>query len=104
MTIDRLQIRPSVAKELEARREVIRSVVTRAAQAVKRRPSYTIDCIWRHTFRKQSPERLDVTIVCGNVYGPHRSDHPGEGQTPKSSVRALIYGRPSEDDQLDNAQ
>ena len=26
--------------------------------------------IWRHTFRKQSPERLDVVLACGIVYGP----------------------------------
>ena len=39
---------------------------------MKRSSTYLLihECIWRHTFRKQSPERLDVVLACGIVYGP----------------------------------
>ena len=32
----------------------------------------TIGCIWRLSGFKQSPERLGVSVACGNVYGCHR--------------------------------
>ena len=73
--IGRFQICPRVAKELEAGRAV--TAIITLAQAMKRRFCYIksmfiIDCIWRHTFRKQSPELLDVPGACGFVYGCHR--------------------------------
>ena len=39
---------------------------------MKRCSTITSECIWRHTFRKQLPERLGVTVECGMVYGCHR--------------------------------
>ena len=72
--IGRFQICPRVAKELEAGRAV--TAIITFAQAMKRRFGYIksmliINCIWRHTFRKQSPELLDVPGACGFVYGCH---------------------------------
>ena len=69
--IGRFQICPRVAKELEAGRAVTVALV---AQAMKRCLTYlfTSDCIWRHAFRNQAPERLDVSAACGIVYGCHR--------------------------------
>ena len=79
ITIDRVQTCPGVAKELEAGHAVSRRFVCQA-QVMKRRSTKIIGCIWRHTFRKQSAERLDVTLVCGSVDGCHRVT-PGEGHT-----------------------
>ena len=42
---------------------------------MKRSSTYLLinERIWRHTFRKQSPERLDVSVARGIVYGCHWS-------------------------------
>ena len=101
ISIGRFQICPRIAKELEAGRAV--TAIITFAQAMKRRFSYiksmfVIECIWRHTFRKQSPELLDVPGACGFVYGCHRV-RPRE-----AAVRGARYGWASEKGQPETAQ
>ena len=90
--IGRLQICPRVAKELEAGRAItlIFLIITQA-QAMKRSSTYLLinERIWRHTFRKQSPERLDVVLACGIVYGP--GCHRVEGQYKILTRRRYLW-------------
>ena len=74
--IGRFQICPGVAKQHDAGLMVERSAFNISAQDMQR-CSFPIlidiiNCIWRHIFRKQPPERLDVSVACGIVYGCHR--------------------------------
>ena len=49
------------------------------------------ECIWRHTFRKQSPERLDVVLACGIVYGPGCHRVGPEKRAARVLVRRYIW-------------
>ena len=90
----RIQICPRVAKELEAGRAItlIFLIITKA-QAMKRSSTYLLinECIWRHTFRKQSPERLDVVLACGIVYGPGCHGVGPEKRAAQVLVRRYIW-------------
>ena len=86
ISIDRFQICPSVAKELEAGRGITLKKTTPVQPMKRRLPAILIiACIWRHTFRKQSPERVDVTGACGNVYVFHC--HPVSPREQQLRVR-----------------
>ena len=71
---------------------------------MKRSSTYLLinERIWRHTFRKQSPERLDVMLACGIVYGP--GCHRVGPEKRAAQVRRYIYGWPSENGQPETAQ
>ena len=57
---------------------------------MKRSSTYLLinERIWRHTFRKQSPERLDVMLACGLVDGP--GCH-GVGPEKRAAVRRYMW-------------
>ena len=64
-----LQIRPSVAKELEAGDAVARSPLA-FAQGMKRRSfEGNIDCIRQDSFCKDSAERPNIRVARGSVDG-----------------------------------
>jgi len=99
--VGRVQICPGFDEELGAGHAVRPSAVVKAklvkAQQSKRRSSFTISFtmflflhIWRHTFLKQPPELLDVSVACGIVYGCHR--------------RETLFMVRSEDEQPETAQ
>ena len=60
---------------------------------MKRSSTYLLinECIWRHTFRKQSPERLDVVLACGIVYGPGCHRVGPEKRAARVLVRRYIW-------------
>ena len=49
------------------------------------------ECIGVATFRKQSPERLDVMLACGIVYGPGGHRVGPEKRAAQVLVRRYIW-------------